>query len=246
MNRQKYYFLSLHNKKISRRGVAVLLMVVLITLGIYRNGLGQHDDDPYASFKENGVETDCVVPRLDASPAYGNADVDAGGGADLTDDEALAVYDCAKAEMAESYAKADIAAVRNYQNWASFSTVPYRSRAHSRRYVNNYANDIAAPAYGKYGSGGSLPEGSVIVKDSFVVTEEGRLVFGSLGIMEKMTKGFNPQGGDWRFVFVLPDGRLFGSTNELDEYTVDFCQECHLDAGVEQDMLFFLPTKYRK
>lgn len=245
MNPQLFSVLSKTRTK-RRAGARLLPVAGLLALFAYIDVPAQNNEDPYASFKENGVETDCVVPRLDASPAYGNDDVDAGGGADLTDEEAVEVYECAKPAMAEDYAKADIDSVRNFQSWTLFSTIPYRSRSHSRRYVNNYANDIAAPLYGQYGAAGRLPEGSVIVKDSFVVTEEGRLVFGSLSIMEKMTTGFNPQGGDWRFTFVLPDGRLFGSTHELDEYTVEFCQDCHRDAGVEQDYLFFLPPKYRR
>jgi hypothetical protein len=70
MSLQKGYAVS--PNEIRRSGMSGLLAVVLITLAGYGNGLGQSDEDPYASFKENGVESDCVVPRLDASPAYGN------------------------------------------------------------------------------------------------------------------------------------------------------------------------------
>jgi hypothetical protein len=59
-------------------------------------------------------------------------------------------------------------------------------------------------------------------------------VFSALAMMEKMPPGFNPTGGDWRFTLILPDGRLFGSTNAEDEYTVEFCQKCHIDAGADR------------
>ena len=77
-----------------------------------------------------------------------------------------------------------------------FSNGPYLSRAHGQRFVSNYANAIAAENYGKFETVGEMPVGSMMAKDSFVVTKSGRAVYGSLGIMEKMPAGFRP--GDRR------------------------------------------------
>ena len=202
--------------------------------------------DPYAEFKGNGVETFCRVPELTGLGALGSRTAAPGADSvELTDTQAAAAYDCARPAMAEGYARSGLEAARLYQNWRRFSTAPYLSRPHTRRYANNYANEIAAPYYGRYGDGGRLPVGSVIAKDSFAVNDRGRVVSGALALIEKMPEGCNPAVGDWRFVFVLPDGRLFGSTKAVDPYTVEFCQDCHQSAGPEQDYLFFLPPAYR-
>jgi hypothetical protein len=147
--------------------------------------------------------------------------------------------------MREGYAKSGYTPAAEYMDWQQFTTGPYLSRAHMKRYVSNYANKIAAPYYGRYEQSGKLPVGSALAKDSFVISKGGRVIFSALAIMEKMPPGFNPAGGDWRFTLVLPDGRLFGSTHADDEYTVEFCQKCHVDAGADRDFLFFMPKKYR-
>lgn len=205
----------------------------------------QSDDGSFAAFKENGVETYCTVSRL-GSPGFGNTAIGPEGGAKINDEEAVEAHDCIRYDMQDGYAKSGHPFAKEYQDWQQFSSGPYLSSAHSKRYVNNYANAIAAPFYAKYEQSGPFPPGSVLAKDSFVVTDEGRVLYSALGLMEKMTAGFNPSGGDWRFTLILPDGRIFGSTNADDDYTVEFCQKCHEDAGADQDFLFFMPYKYRQ
>ena len=205
------------------------------------------NDSAFAAFKQNAVETGCVVERIGEFPSYGAAAIGAEGGAKLSDEEAQAAYDCAKSQMRNNYARSSLKPAANYQNWRRFSRTPYASRAHSRRYVNNYASPLAAEHYARFEQieAGEMPVGAWLAKDSLVVTESGRVAFGALALMEKMPPGFSPATGDWRFSLVLPDGRLFGSTNTVDQVTVEFCAECHKDAGPEQDFMFFMPKRYR-
>lgn len=211
----------------------------------YYDHLAEDEKSPFYDFKQNGVETYCTVPRLGVSPRFGNTDIAPNQGATITDAEAQQAYACIRDAMLEGYLESGYPAVAEYQDWRRFSTVPYASRAHSTRYVHNYANRIAAPYYARYEQSGRLPEGAMLAKDSFVVTRDGRVVYSALAIMEKMPPGFNPSGGDWRYTLILPDGRLFGSTGDRDAYTVQFCQECHQDAGEDRDFLFFMPKRYR-
>ena len=90
-----------------------------------------------------------------------------------------------------------------------------------------------------------MPVGSVLAKDSFEVTERGDVVTGPLALMEKMPAGFNPEGRDWRYTTIMPDGSLFGTTNGENTGRVEFCVECHIAAGDEQDHLFFIPSERR-
>jgi hypothetical protein len=205
----------------------------------------EDENSPFYDFKQNGVETFCTVPSLGDSPSFGVSELSPEEVATVSDEEAAEAYECVKSDMQDGYAKSGHRLAGEYMSWQRFSSGPYQSKAHMRRYVNNYANDIAAPFYGKYEQSGRLPEGSVLAKDSFMISKDGRVIYSSLAIMEKMPQGFNPGAGDWRFTLVLPDGRLFGSTHADDEYTVEFCQKCHEDAGADHDFLFFMPNKYR-
>ena len=60
-----------------------------------------------------------------------------------------------------------------------------------------------------------------------------------------MPPGFNPEGRDWRYTMIMPDGTLFGTTNGEGSERVECCMECHPAAGDEQDHLFFIPKQYR-
>lgn len=163
--------------------------------------------------------------------------------ATLSDDERESTYENLKRELARRYAASEEISVRNYQRWARYNTVPYKSATHGNRYVNNYANDIAK-AYGLYEEAGHLPVGSVLAKDTFTVTEDGTVRPGPLMVMEKMPPGFNYVSGDWRYVAILPDGSILGETKGPASERVEFCIGCHL-VRERYDHLHFVPTKYR-
>lgn len=229
-----------------------LLRTALLTLAVTPLLYGQtrYDatiiaEDPFSAFKQDIVETGCVVARIDKFPPYGATAIGAEGGAKISDREAVDAYNCALPALRQAHGESGFAPAAEYLDWQRFSTGPYESRAHSRRYVSNYANAIAAEFYGRWEAIDKMPVGSILAKNSLIVTPEGRVGFGSLAILEKMPAGFNPDTGDWRFTLVLPDGRLFGQTNDDDQVAVKFCADCHQDAGPKQDFLFFMPQRYR-
>ncbi len=164
--------------------------------------------------------------------------------ADLADADALSIYDRILDAMVAGYVKSKNPTAAAYRTWRRYNTAPYLSATHGKRYVNNYANDVAK-AYGRFEEAGTLPVGSVLAKDSFEVTERGDVVTGPLALMEKMPAGFNPEGRDWRYTTIMPDGSLFGTTNGENAGRVEFCVECHIAAGDEQDHLFFIPGERR-
>jgi hypothetical protein len=163
--------------------------------------------------------------------------------ADMFPNTAETVYQNIRAEMAAGYALARMPELRNYPSWRRFNRAPYRSATHGARYVNNYANRIGGN-YGAFEQAGRLPEGSMLVKDSFTATVDGGIYPGPLFVMEKMEAGFNPQSGNWRYTMIMPDGSLFGETNGVNSQSVAFCIGCHA-ARAATDHLFFLPQEYR-
>lgn len=164
--------------------------------------------------------------------------------ANLTDAEAEAVYQQIVDQMSAVYRLSGIGTAGSYRRWQRYNTAPYLSVTHGNRYVNNYANTLAR-AYGRTADGESMPFGSIIVKDSFTVTEEGDVFTGSLAIMEKMQPGFDPAARDWRYTMIMPDGSLFGTTKGEGGANVAFCTACHRQAGDVRDHLFFVPEAYR-
>lgn len=161
----------------------------------------------------------------------------------LEDREAIAAYNCLIDEMLAAYGKSSRGVARAYRNWKAYSTQAYVSETHGARYVHNYANP-AANAYGRYERAGKLPTGSVLVKDSFMATPEGKLSVGPLFIMEKMAARFNADSGDWKYTMIMPDGSVFGETKGRNAAAMEFCIQCHA-AAAEHDHLFFLPERYR-
>lgn len=163
--------------------------------------------------------------------------------ADLSPQEAAAIYRDLAAELAAVYARSDDGLTARYQTWQRFNGAPYRSVTHGRRYVNNFANETARN-YARYEDAGRFPEGSVVVKDSFVVTEDGEVGPGPLFVMEKMGAGFNYVTGDWRYSMISAEGKFLGQTNGPGAQRVEFCIACHL-AVEDQDHLFFVPEEVR-
>ncbi len=168
----------------------------------------------------------------------------AGAGAELTDAEAVKVYDCLMKEMKAAYAKSDDATAVSYQAWPRYSRHAYVSGTHGNRYVQNYAN-ATARAYGAYEKAGRMPAGSVLAKDSFAVTPNGKVSIGPLFIMEKMNAGFNSASGDWRYSMIMPNGAVFGATKGAGSKKVAFCAGCHISVAPDVDSMFFLPEEYR-
>jgi hypothetical protein len=222
-------------------------------------------DDPWLitlpELKSMGVRSHCKLPRVTRRPAREEGYLDLHEGIALTDEEARRLYKCVKPAMARGYAKADMPYADAYQTWTNYATVPYISATHAERYVNIYANEVAR-AYGAYDRAGRLPVGSVIAKDSFSVTANGRVAFGPLVLMEKVateewryTKSAAPGAypsvkkvatEEWRYTMIMPEGWMFGTTGGLGDASVRFCAHCHGAVAEDQDHLYFPPSQYRR
>ncbi len=168
----------------------------------------------------------------------------AGGGVELTDAEAVQLYDCLLKELKAAYEKSDNVVALSYASWPRYSRNAYVSETHGNRYVQNYAN-LAARAYGAYENAGTMPAGAKLAKDSFSVTADGRATTGPLFIMEKMPAGFNPDSDDWRYTMIMPNGSVFGSTKGAGSQKVEFCVGCHMSLAPDSDSMLFLPEEYR-
>ena len=165
--------------------------------------------------------------------------------ANLRGDRAEAVYQAIRQNMRAHYLASGDPVTGAYQTWRRYNTLPYRSAPHGELLVNNYANAPAA-RYGKYEVLGSLPAGSVVVKDSFIVTQGGEVMTGPLFLMEKREAGFNAASNDWLFMMVEPTGVVVGITNGKNSAAVRFCADCHNKAPKGQDNLLFMPEEVRR
>ena len=146
--------------------------------------------------------------------------------ADLSPDEAERIYIRLSGLMAKRYSIADVAVANEYRNWMRFNSGPYLSASHGNRYVNNFANTIGE-IYGALSKGIRFPTGTILVKDSFTVTDENKAFPGALFIMEKLTSEENPETGDWRYIGIFPDGLLIGDTMGFMPDRVGYCHQCH-------------------
>ncbi len=164
--------------------------------------------------------------------------------ADLSSDEAEAIYTRVRRAMFDAYALSRDPGAVSYPRWRRFNTAPYPSATHGSRYVNNYGNGLAQP-YGRPDEFEGLPEGAVLAKDSFAVTADGDVFLGPLFLMEKMSPGFAPDARDWRYSMIMPDGSFFGVTGGDNDASVRFCITCHQAAGDDNDHLFFIPEAAR-
>ncbi|WP_298963617.1 cytochrome P460 family protein [uncultured Roseibium sp.] len=163
--------------------------------------------------------------------------------AELTGAEASAIYDDLKDRLAASYAMSQLKEIEEYQSWPLFNTAPYISATHGQRYVNNYANAIASN-YADLEEGELLPAGSILVKDSITVTDDGRVFPGALFGMEKLASGTSPETADWRYFMVIPDGSIYGDTMGANPDLMTYCHVCH-EAVAERDYTFFVPEDFR-
>jgi hypothetical protein len=161
--------------------------------------------------------------------------------ADVAPERAEAIYQAIRGAMSSRYALSDDPVAVAYQTWTRFNLAPFRANGHGGWYANVYANPEAWP-YGRYERAGSLPEGAVIVMDSFSVTRSDALLTGPLFLMEKV--GSAP--GDWRFMRIERDGEIAGITGGIGSESVRVCADCHGKAGPGRDHLYFPPEKARR
>ena len=161
----------------------------------------------------------------------------------IDDARAMEIYSIARPSLGRGYAASDHPIAQSYLAWRRLNRAPYLSSTHGNHYINNYYNDAAA-GYAKHEEGVPLPQGAIIAKDSFAVTESGSILLGPLFVMEKMPEGFNYVSGDWRYTQINPDGEFFGETHGDGAERVEYCIGCHL-AAEERDHLYGVPEAFR-
>ena len=215
------------------RGIAVLAVAAAVTGSVPSAIAGDHDI--FGRTRVADISGDPKEPRRH----FRVRDT-----ADLNPADAEAVYNKLSGDMAMGYRISGDIVAKSFRGWQRANTAPYISSSHGRRYLNNFVNAEGA-AYLKFETAGRLPVGSIIAKESFSVSTDGKANVGPLFLMEKMSKGFNYVSGDWRYSMIMPDGQIFGVTKGKGSRAVKFCISCHL-AKERQDHLFFLPKAYRR
>ena len=168
-----------------------------------------------------------------ATSASAECKVDSADPFDLDEAGVVELYDCLKDKLAEGYAKAGDPIATDYRNWAVTSTRPAVAGAHSNRFLQTFANDIAAEQYLKFAEEGVvMPVGSILAKESFGIHKKkltGRP--GALFTMVKLETGGAPEFGDWLYGGIQPNGKPL-------KIKQSFCHNCH--AGwEEQDFLAY-------
>lgn len=109
-----------------------------------------------------------------------------------------------------------------YDQWARFpdaqgtlvSSFPHGPM--SRVFINNKVEQALSQFDGE------LPDGSIIVKEN--IGENPGEKAGMLTVMWKV-KGFNPDGGDWFWAAMSPDGQISAAGR------VESCMNCHAGAS---------------
>lgn len=150
-------------------------------------------------------------------------------GGELTGEEALSIYDCLKDELQEGYQTGDkrwipSEFVNDYPSWTAASTIPAAPGFHGGRFLVTYVNETGADAYLKYDSGEvNIPAGTVIAKESFTVTDSGKVEKGPLFIMEKVAAGTSEKTMDWYYMAVAPNG------SPMAVNVFKACNECHVE-----------------
>ncbi len=146
----------------------------------------------------------------------------AGDPYDLDDAGVTALYDCIKDKMAAQYASQGDEVGSAYRGWAVTSTRPGLAGPHGERFLQTFANDVAAEQYLKFEEEGVvMPVGSVLAKESFKVKKDGSLAVGPLFIMTKLEAGGAPDADDWHYDALQPNGKVM-------KIKQSFCHDCHV------------------
>ncbi len=148
-------------------------------------------------------------------------------GDDLIFEEAQVVYDCIKADLHAGYMTGDkrwipTGYVADYRSWTSANTLPANPGFHGGRFLLTWINDVGAGEYLKFAEENvNIPAGTVIAKESFAVSEDGKVKPGPLFIMEKRVAGVSPETDDWYYMAVAPSGAPMAVP------VIAACSECH-------------------
>jgi hypothetical protein len=155
---------------------------------------------------------------------------------DLTDAEALELYDCIKDDLLAGFLKSGRPEAEAYRSWSVNSTNPFISATHGNRFVIHYSNDVATETYQTYAEDGvTMPLGSILAKESFTINKKGEVKPGPLFLMEKVAAS---EYDNWRYATILPNGKVGGPKPS-------FCHDCHVNMLDGQDAMFYPDEDYR-
>ena len=147
-------------------------------------------------------------------------------GDELTFAEANVVYECIADALHAGYKKGEkrwvnADHVNGYRGWVQASTVPANPGWHTERFLMTWVNQTGAAEYLKYAENPNIPVGTVLAKESFSVTDSGKVKKGPLFFMEKAAAGSSPKTDDWYYTMVSAKGVPQGIN------TIVACAECH-------------------
>lgn len=144
-----------------------------------------------------------------------------------------ALYACIADTMLDGYTKEGDETAMAYRNWAPTATRPAVAGPHGNRFLQTFANDVAAEQYLKFAEEGvAMPAGSVLAKESFKIhKKKKKAVVGPLFLMTKVEAGGAPETNDWVYGGILPNGKPM-------KFKQAFCHDCH-SAWEDQDYLAY-------
>lgn len=150
---------------------------------------------------------------------------------DFDQAEIDALYACVVDDLAAGYAKEGHEIGSVYRDWVPTATGPYNPGPHGERFLNTFANDVAAGQYTQYAFGEfEMPVGSVLAKESYALKDDGTPRPGPLFIMTKVEAGGEAAEFDnWVYSAVQPNGKNMGIQQS-------FCHNCH-QAFADQDSM---------
>lgn len=151
---------------------------------------------------------------------------------DFDQSEIDALYACVVDDLAAGYAAEGDEIGSAYRTWTATATGPYNPGPHGERFLNTFANDVAAETYNQYGFGDdfAMPVGSVLAKESYKLRKDGTPRLGPLFIMTKVEAGTEAEEfGNWVYSGLQPNGKTMGVKQS-------FCHNCH-QAFADQDSL---------
>ena len=178
--------------------------------------------------------------QLLASTAYAaDCPVDVTDPFELEEEAVIALYDCMKDSMAAGYSKQGDEVGSVYRDWTVTSTRPAVTGPHGNRFLQTYANDIAAEQYLKFTEEDvHMPVGSVLAKESFKIhKKKKKAVVGPLFIMTKLENGAAPETNDWLYSGLQPNGKPM-------KFKQSFCHDCHI-SWEDQDALAYPAEEVR-
>ncbi|WP_420405217.1 cytochrome P460 family protein [Nisaea sp.] len=147
----------------------------------------------------------------------------------MSEADAQAVYDCLKGAMYENYNKGSKGwipseFVKDYRDWKLANTAPAAPGFHGERYLMTWVNPTGYDAYSEFRDEDvKIPVGTIIVKESFDVAEDGTAKAGPLFIMQKVEKDRSVETIDWFYMMVSPAGAPVAVD------VISACSDCHKD-----------------